>query len=89
MRKRADKAVQAAIEDFQRLEQELGDVLFKHSRRVDAMALVAEVQAAFDAYRAAVNAKIADLASQDLTPLADDIAAAQAELNPTVAEPAP
>ena len=50
------------------------------------MAAAADVQAAFQAYVAAVNEKLAALqavpAAEDLQPLVDEITAAQQALNP-------
>ena len=66
-----------------------GVIRFIHPRsRSTPMAALSDVQAAFDAYVAAVNAKLSDLEAQvaadkvDLDPLAASIAQAEAALNP-------
>lgn len=53
------------------------------------MAAAADVQAAFEAYQAAVNDKLAALeaaAPEDLQPVVDEITAATAALNPAPEE---
>lgn len=75
----------AARDELRRMRVHLKDVLEEV-----VMASIADAEAAFETYKSAVDAKIAELSaaaeSADAQPLVDSIAAASAEINPPAPE---